>query len=137
LVVGAGVAPAFPPAGQLSTPSAPNLPRFACQTTIAAQSIRRKPCGQQIVKPAYLCLQFKNHNRYRLASLRFQLAATRFLRKLTATNSRRVLIDEAEFFEWVEDHQDQMAKLKPGSAGRKRKLPPASSRTTADKEDAR
>jgi hypothetical protein len=52
LAVGAGVAPAFPPAGPLFTSSAPTLPRFACQTTIAAQSIRRKPCGQQTVKPA-------------------------------------------------------------------------------------
>ncbi|MFA7282723.1 MAG: hypothetical protein WC100_21760 [Sterolibacterium sp.] len=43
------------------------LPRFACQTTIAAQFVRRKPCGQQIVKPAYSCLQFKNKNHTQLA----------------------------------------------------------------------
>jgi len=29
-----------------------SLPRFACQTTIAAQSVRPKPCGRQTVKPA-------------------------------------------------------------------------------------
>jgi hypothetical protein len=99
LAVGAGVAPAFPPAGQLSTASATStlpsrspsglfvpqlqltltrhlaiprfrtLPRFACQTTIAAQSIRRKPCGQQSVKPAYSCLKFKTQNHTRLALL--------------------------------------------------------------------
>ena len=69
LAVGTGVAPAFPPAGQLSTASATNLPRFACQTTIAAQSIRRMPCGQQIVKPAYSCLTIKNQIHYRIAAL--------------------------------------------------------------------
>ncbi len=46
------------------------------------------PCGQHIVKPAYSCLTFKNQNRYRLASLRFQLAAARFLRKSDAANNR-------------------------------------------------
>jgi hypothetical protein len=86
LVVGTGVAPAFPPAGKLSIPSALNLPRFACQTTIAAQSIRRKPCGQQSVKPAYSCLTFKNKNHTQLASLRSQLVDARFLRKYDAVN---------------------------------------------------
>ena len=69
LAVGTGVAPAFPPAGQLSTPLATILPHFACQTTIAAQSIRRKPCGQHIVKPAYSCLTFKNQIHYRITAL--------------------------------------------------------------------
>ncbi|MCX7177044.1 MAG: hypothetical protein NT159_24610 [Proteobacteria bacterium] len=45
------------------------LPRFACQTTIAAQFVRRKPCGQHIVKPAYSCLKFKTQNHVRLALL--------------------------------------------------------------------
>ena len=43
------------------------LPRFACQTTIAVQSVRRKPCGLQIVKPAYSCLKFKKLKHTRLA----------------------------------------------------------------------
>lgn len=75
LAVGTGVAPTSPPAGRLSTASAtdahlpphcptgslsepyrpvinlgpaiPFLPRFACQTTIAAQFVRREPCGRQ------------------------------------------------------------------------------------------
>ena len=46
LAVGFGVAPASPPAGQLFTPSAHRLPRFACQTTFAAQTVRRTPCGR-------------------------------------------------------------------------------------------
>ena len=87
LAVGTGVAPAFPPAGQLSTPSATILPHFACQTTIAAQSIRRKPCGQHIVKQAYSCLTIKNQNHYRLASLRSQLPDARFLRKSDTVNT--------------------------------------------------
>jgi hypothetical protein len=33
-----------------SMTSYPHLPRFACQTTIAAQFIRRKPCGRQTAK---------------------------------------------------------------------------------------
>ncbi len=74
-------------ADKLSTPSAINLPRFACRTTIAAQSIRRKPCGQQIVKPACSCLTFKNQNHTRLALLRSQLAAAIFLRKSDTVNN--------------------------------------------------
>ena len=60
----------------------------SCQTTIAAQSIRRMPCGQQIAKPAYSCLTIKNQNHYQLASLRSQLAAARFLRKSDTVNNR-------------------------------------------------
>lgn len=67
-----------------------SLPHFACQTTIATQSIRRKPCGQQIVKPAYSCLKIKNQNYTQLASLRSQLAAAKFLRKLSAINRRDI-----------------------------------------------
>ena len=54
LVVGAGVAPAFPLASQCFTVSALSaLPTAARnrQTTVAAQSARRKPCKQQTVKP--------------------------------------------------------------------------------------
>ena len=87
LAVGADVAPAFPPAGQLSTPSATYLPRFACQTTIATQSIRRMPCGQQIVKPAYPCLRIKNKIHYRIAALRAPLVDARFLRKSDTVNT--------------------------------------------------
>ena len=61
----------------------------SCQTTIATQSIRRMPCGQQIAKPAYSCLTIKNQNHYQLASLRSQLAAARFLRKSDTVNTRR------------------------------------------------
>jgi hypothetical protein len=86
LAVGTGVAPAFPPAGQLSTLSATNLPRFACQTTIAAQSIRRMPCGQQTAKPAYTCLRIKNQNQHLLAALRFMLVDAKFLRKSDTVN---------------------------------------------------
>jgi hypothetical protein len=76
LAVGTGGAPAFPPASQLSTPSATNLPRFACQTTIAAQSVRRKPCGRQTVKPAYLCLKFKTYQPARILSADFEKLKT-------------------------------------------------------------
>jgi len=48
------------------------LPRFACQTTIAAQFVRRKPCGQQIAKPAYSCLKIKNPNHVQLSPLATQ-----------------------------------------------------------------
>jgi len=61
----------------------------SCQTTIAAQSIRRMPCGQQIAKPAYSCLTIKNQNHYQLASLRSQLAAARLLRKSDTVNRVR------------------------------------------------
>jgi hypothetical protein len=77
LAVGIGVAPAFPPAGLLSTPSATNLPRFACQTTIAAQSVSRMPCGQQIVKPAYSCQQ--------VIALQSQIGAARDRQEMAQT----------------------------------------------------
>ena len=32
--------------GNVGATAATSLPRFACQTTIAAQSVRPKPCGQ-------------------------------------------------------------------------------------------
>lgn len=93
LAVWTGVAPAFPPASRLSTPS-PTLAlpsrrpsglfirplQFTltrpsgdlCRASlarrwIALQSIRRKPCGRQPPKPAQICLKFKNQNHTRLA----------------------------------------------------------------------
>ena len=50
------------------------------------------PCGQQTVKPAYSCLTIKNQIHYRIAALRSQLAAARFLRKSDAVNTTYVLI---------------------------------------------
>jgi hypothetical protein len=42
-------------------PDQPLLPHFVCQTTIAAQFIRRMPCGRQTVKPPYPCLKFNTN----------------------------------------------------------------------------
>jgi hypothetical protein len=67
-------------------PTSPLLPRYACQTTIAAQFVRRKPCGRQGVKPACSCLKFKNKNQNQATSRRLHSVDAKFLRKLGAAN---------------------------------------------------
>lgn len=80
LAVWTGVAPAFPSAGRVSTASAtgalrprtvarqvPCLPRFACQTRIAPQSIRRKPCGR-LAKPVVIIPERQNPPQARIPS---------------------------------------------------------------------
>ena len=109
LAVGPGVAPAFPLAEPLFTRSA-RLPHSVCQTTMAAPFIRRKPCGPQTEKPAYLCLKFKNKI-HPANSPRLHVDA-RFLRKIrTAYTSnvghrtcRIVLIGAMSSKRWLITH---------------------------------
>ena len=64
------------------------MPRFACQTTIAPQSVRPKPCGQQIVKPAYSCLKIKiQTGPLRPDLLTRNFSAARFLRNFVTANT--------------------------------------------------
>ena len=65
------------------------LPRYACQTTIAAQFVRRKPYGRQGVKPACSCLKFKTKNQTPTPSRRHHPVDAKFLRKLGAANKYR------------------------------------------------